>query len=405
MDRLCPADGCPALDWLSTKQWRNNYSTKSDSERQLLPLLPFAASPLGSLNEQAGRVSRNELRGMEPRHKILILDDETAWLEVNREMLAQLPSKPEIRTVSAGTRAVALLDAEQFRLLMCDLKMPKMDGLQVLAIVRRRFPELRTVVLTALEDEEFRSRAYALGVDLFWLKTDMQQNPKMFLDCVESLLGRDMETGFRGIQSKSLMDIIQMECLSRSSTVLRITRGPLVAKIWLQDGELIDAEAEGARGEAAFRRILAWKSGTFENLPAEPDHERTIVKPVDALLLESAQAMDENANPGPDQPRRSGTGKPSGNFPCWHGKARNLWCPFPPTPGEVEALGTQYGEQLAELDAPVDRDRPHGLGEQLEAGPLSHIAATAWNDRLVLLPGRQNLSGWPGRPARDRPIA
>ena len=85
---------------------------------------------------------------MEPHHKILILDDEAAWLEVNREMLAQLPSKPEIRTVNTGTRAVALLDAEPFRLLICDLKMPQMDGLQVLAIVRRRFPELRTVVLS-----------------------------------------------------------------------------------------------------------------------------------------------------------------------------------------------------------------------------------------------------------------
>src|ERR1019366_9115819 len=233
---------------------------------------------------------------METRHKILVLDDDAGWLTLCREMLAQLPSKPEIRTVTSGARAVALLETEPFRLLICDLKMPRIDGLQVLAIVRRRFPELRTIVLSALEDEEFRSRAYALGVDLFWLKTDMQRNIQMFLDCLESLLGRDLDGGFRGIQSKSLMDIIQMECLSRSSTVLRITRGPLVSKMWIQDGELIDAEAEGVRGEPAFRRILAWKSGTFENLPAESGRERTITRPVNALLLESAQAMDENAN-------------------------------------------------------------------------------------------------------------
>ena len=81
--------------------------------------------------------------------------------------------------------------------------MPKMDGLQVLAIVRRRFPELRTVVLTALEDEEFRSRAYALGVDLFWLKTDIQQNLKMFMDCVESLLGRDLKPAFAAFKTKA----------------------------------------------------------------------------------------------------------------------------------------------------------------------------------------------------------
>ena len=82
-----------------------------------------------------------------------------------------------------------MLKSERFRLLLCDLKMPKMDGLQVLTIVRRRFPELRTVVMTAVHNEEFRSRAYALGVDLFWLKPDTQQNMEMFLQCIEGAAG------------------------------------------------------------------------------------------------------------------------------------------------------------------------------------------------------------------------
>src|SRR5580693_7251308 len=232
---------------------------------------------------------------METPHKILVLDDDADWLELCREIFAQLPSKPEIRTVTSSSRALGMLDSEPFRLLICDLKMPRMDGLQVLSVVRRRFPGLRTIVLSGLEDEGFRSRSYALGVDLFWLKSDMQQNSKMFMDCLESLLGRESDGGFRGIQSKGLMDIIQMECLSRSSTVLRITRGPLVAKLWFQEGELIDAEAEGARGEVAFQRLLAWKSGTFENLPPETSRGRTIHKPINALLLESAQSMDESA--------------------------------------------------------------------------------------------------------------
>src|SRR5690242_3603631 len=232
---------------------------------------------------------------MDSRHRILILDDDPVFLELYKEWLSQLPSKPEIHTSTSGARAMALLESEPFRVLICDLKMPKMDGLQVLAIVRRRFPELRTVVMTGVQDEEFRSRAYSLGVDLFWLKPDTQQNMQMFLECLESLLGRDNENGFRGIQNKSLMDILQMECLSQSSTVFRITRGSLIGKIWINNGDLVDAEAEGARGEAAFRRILEWKSGTFETLPAEPDRERTITKSINALLLETAQAMDETA--------------------------------------------------------------------------------------------------------------
>ena len=291
---------------------------------------------------------------------------------------------------------MALLEAEPFRLLICDLKMPKMDGLQVLSIVRRRFPELRTVVMTAVQDEEFRSRAYALGVDLFWLKPDTQQNMQMFMECLKSLLGRDIEGGFRGVQSKGLMDIIQMECLSQSSTVLRITRGALTGRIWIHGGDLIDAEAEGARGEAAFKRILEWKSGTFENLPPEPDHERTINKPANALLLETAQAMDEIANhadPGSAEEaehRRT----------VWRLSALTRegaeWVVSRPEAGTAEGCGTQAAEELSKwmhyATAAAQR-----LTERLETGPLSHIAAQTADRRVILLPwdSKTFLVAWP----------
>ena len=337
---------------------------------------------------------------MEIQHKILVLDDDADWLELSRAMLAQLPSKPEIRTATSGKRALAMLDAEPFQLLICDLKMPRIDGLQVLAIVRRRFPELRTVVLSGLEDEDFRSRAYALGVDMFWLKTEMQGNMQMYLDCLESLLGRDQDGGFRGIQSKNLMDIIQMECLTRSSTVLRITRGSLVAKLWIKDGELTDAEAEGTRGEVAFQRILTWKSGTFENLPAEPNHERTITKPVNALLLESAQAIDE----GGDSAAQAAD-------PTTQIHRRTVWklslltragAEFVVTvplegQGAHEAMGTQA--QTAEQYANWTRRAAEivkRLGGALDAGPLLHLNANNLERQVLMMPREDKnfLVGW-----------
>src|SRR5438552_15500879 len=230
---------------------------------------------------------------METRHKILLLDDDPDLLAMYKEILAEMPSRPEVLTAQAGSIAMAMLEAEPFRLLICDLKMPKIDGLQVLSIVRRKYPQLRTVALTSVPDEQFRSRAYALGVDLFWHKPTTEQEIKMFLECLESLLGREIETGFRGVQSKSLVDIIQLECISQSSSVLRITNSALAGKIWIQEGEVIDAEAGDLAGEPAFQKILSWKTGNFETLPAEPTRPRTITKSYNALLLESAQAMDE----------------------------------------------------------------------------------------------------------------
>jgi DNA-binding NarL/FixJ family response regulator len=345
---------------------------------------------------------------MEKRNKILILDDDADWLSLCRDLLATLPSQPEIFTANAARRALAIIETEKIRLLICDLKMPRIDGLQMLAIVRRRYPELRTIVLSGLEDEEYRSRAYALGVDLFWLKTEMQRNSKLFNECLESLLGqpdRDHDTGFRGIQSKSLMDIIQMECLSRSSTVLRIARGPLVAKLWIQDGELIDAETDGARGEVAFQRLLAWKSGSFENLPAEPRHERTIQKSVNALLLESAQTMDENSAAGPDTVESNSHRKTIWKLSQLTREGAEFILAVPAEgQGEPESIGTQSIASTAHWTRRAD-EIARRLGEKLEAGPLSHVSGQNL-ERQVLLLSRGDkafLVGWPTDAAGNLP--
>lgn len=338
---------------------------------------------------------------MDHRHKILLLDDDADWLALCREVLSALPSHPEILTANNAKRALALLESEKIRLLISDLKMPRIDGLQMISIVRRRFPVVRTVVLSGMEEEDYRSRAYALGVDLFWLKPEMQRNAKMFIECIESLIGqsdRESDTGFRGLQSKSLMDIIQMECLSRTSTLLRVTHGPLVAKLWIQDGELLDAECEGARGEAAFQRLLAWKTGTFENLPAEPARERTINKPVNALLLESAQTLDESANAGtaPESAESNLHRQTMWKLSQLTREGAEFVLAVPLGAGEPEALGTQNVDALAKWTRHA-AEITRRLGDRLEAGPLSHVTAESSERQVVLLArdDRAFLVGWP----------
>lgn len=231
------------------------------------------------------------------RHKILLVDDDQDFLEVYWEVLQRLPSRAEVHTATTGARALALLESEPFTLLMVDIHMPKMDGLQLVAIARRKFPQLRIVVLTGVDDEQFRARAYGMGVDQFWQKPDRDKEVEVLLESVEALLHHEAQGGFRGMQSKSLVDIIQFECMSQASGVLRITNGQMEGRIWMQAGAVIDAEAQELKGEAAFRRLLGWKTGSFEMLAPEPDHPRVITVSYQTLLLESAQVMDEAAGP------------------------------------------------------------------------------------------------------------
>jgi CheY-like chemotaxis protein len=229
--------------------------------------------------------------------KILLLDDDQDFLELYREMLVQqLSCMPDVRTAASGARALALLESEPFHLLIVDLNLPKMDGLQVLSIARRKYPEVRLVILTGIRDEQFRARAYAMGVDQYWIKPESDQEMGLFMESMESLLNREASGGFRGIQSKSLVDIVQLECLSQSSTVLKITNGLAEGKIWIQNGEVTHAEAPGMTAEAAFEKILTWKTGNFENMPADMAQPRTIFTSYQGLLLNTAQAQDEAAS-------------------------------------------------------------------------------------------------------------
>ncbi len=300
-------------------------------------------------------------------HKVLLLDDDVDLLDMYRQLLGQLPSQPEIHTATSGPRAMAMLEAEPFRLLICDLKMPKMDGLQVLSIVRRKHPELRTVALTSVADEQFRSRAYALGVDLFWYKPATEQEIKMFLECLESLLGRESDSGFRGVQSKSLVDIIQLECISQSSSVLRITNGGLIGKIWIHEGEVIDAEAGEMTGEPAFHKILSWRAGGFESLPAEPSRPRTILKSYNGLLLETAQAIDESRATA----EQNGAAAITSTMPQLS-QIEGIEFVLAMKPGQENppiARGLENPERMAEWSRQT-LERFRALSDRIHAGPL-----------------------------------
>ena len=319
---------------------------------------------------------------MATQQKILLLDDDEQMLDLNQELLKQLPSKPEVHVCNSGARAIAILESEPFTLLITDLRMPKMDGLQVLAIVRRKFPHLRIVVLTGLLDEEYRSRAYAQGVELFWQKPSSSEEVKLFQDCIESLLSQETrnEGGFRGMQSKSLVDLIQLECLSQSSSVLRVTQGSVEGKIWVQNGDIIDATAAHFTGEDAFKEILSWKGGNFEILPADPEHVRTIHNSYQGLLLDSAQAIDESRGQQASVEQGSGAegATPSGSVLSPLTRFEGVEFVFT-APDDEKARSDSWGlENAPQLTkwARATHRRLAELGEKLGAGTLNQVMGT-----------------------------
>ncbi len=326
---------------------------------------------------------------MPARHKILILDDEHDILEIYQEILARIPSQPEIHTADSGPRALALLESEAFNLLLVDLRMPAMDGFQVLTIVRRRFPTLRVVVMTSAQDEQFRARAYAMGIDLYMEKPKTGKEIINFVDCIESMLEREVHGGFRGVQSKTLMDIIQLECLTQSSSMLKIASGPGEGCIWFQKGEIIDAATGEVMGREAFLEMLRWKSGSFEILPCDMPRPRTIFVSYESLLMETAQTIDESTAEEPAA--GEGDTSPLAGFSRYKG----VQFVVAVQSGE-EMKFDHWAAEYPERTAAWIRDTTQtfqALGDRLEAGQLEMIEAIGTQRHVGLLCDGENALG------------
>lgn len=319
------------------------------------------------------------------RSKILLVDDDQDFLEVYWEILKRLPSNPEVHTASTGARALALLESEPFHLLIVDLNMPKMDGLQVIAIARRKYPKLRIVVWTCIADEQFRARAYGMGVDQYWQKPGAESERAHFLDSVESMLQKDVQGGFRGVQSKSLVDLIQLECLSQNSTTLRISHGALTGRIWIVGGELIDAETEDLKGEAAFRRILGWRTGNFEMLPGDETRPRGIFSSYQALLLEIAQAFDEAGGlPANGDTVHTSKDNASPLMPLTRFDGVQFILSVGPRPScETKSWGLEHPDHVSDWMQEALKSFAQ-LGDALQAGPLQQVTGMGNSSHIAL---------------------
>lgn len=104
-------------------------------------------------------------------HKILVVDDDILVLEALEELLTA--SGYVVRVAARGQEALEMLDRECFDLLLLDVVMPKMTGLDLCREVRKRDDEMskvKIIMLTAKTEEKDVEIQEKYGCDLYLTK-------------------------------------------------------------------------------------------------------------------------------------------------------------------------------------------------------------------------------------------
>jgi len=96
---------------------------------------------------------------------ILIVDDEQSY----RQLLSLVfeADGNNIRTAMNGRQALEALDAEPADVIISDVKMPDMDGIEMLRAVRETLPDIGVILMTAFASVETAREAFKLGADDF----------------------------------------------------------------------------------------------------------------------------------------------------------------------------------------------------------------------------------------------
>ncbi len=106
-----------------------------------------------------------------PRIRVLLADDHPAVRAGIRQFLERDPSIEVIAEAGNGEEALALIAQHRPDVVILDLRMPGLSGLEVLRQLRAEHPEIRVLVLTAYDDDPYIFAALRAGARGYLLKT------------------------------------------------------------------------------------------------------------------------------------------------------------------------------------------------------------------------------------------
>jgi len=219
---------------------------------------------------------------------VLIVDDEKVFLLSLSDGLKSYSDEFNVLIAFDGKEAVKILNSTKIDLVVTDLKMPEMDGFQLLAYLTRHFPNIPTIVMTAFGTPDMEEKLLNVGA------TQYMEKPLDFdvlADNIRQHVARDDSQGhIKGITLGTFLQFLEME---EKTCTLTVTSNERIGSLYFLEGELINAKTETSEGEQAAFEIIGWDETEIEINYSCKNKTKTITSPLSFVLMESCKIKDE----------------------------------------------------------------------------------------------------------------
>lgn len=223
---------------------------------------------------------------------ILVVDDEKSFLEVLVKGLQTFDPNFNVLGAKNGKRAIEILESNTIDFLVTDLKMPEMDGFELLAYISRHFPSIPTIVITAFATPEAEENLLNLGTMKLMVKP---VDFSMLKEAIKEGLKANSSLG--SLSGVSLGGILQLVDMEQKTCLIEVNSGDRKGLIYFKEGKLYNAIYDDLRKEEAALEMLVWdevKVG-FKKLPNK-NIRRRINATLMGLIIEASRLKDESSH-------------------------------------------------------------------------------------------------------------
>ena len=229
---------------------------------------------------------------------VLLVDDEQLVLNSIKDGIEAYLDDIKVLVALDGYQALQLLHSNKVDLVVTDLNMPVMDGIEFLASMSRSYPNIPFIVMTGYGTPEVEEEVKRLG-GFGYVKKPIDL--KSLADSVSQSL-ESTSSGY--IHGVSLATFLQMAAYEQKTATLEIRSQERVGYLYLNHGKLIEAETDDLKGKDAALQIMRWKEPEIyiDDVCKRTKQDKYMESSVFSLVLEAARLRDEesqNALPTP----------------------------------------------------------------------------------------------------------
>jgi predicted regulator of Ras-like GTPase activity (Roadblock/LC7/MglB family)/ActR/RegA family two-component response regulator len=223
---------------------------------------------------------------------VLIVDDERYFLLSLVEGLGSYATDFNTLTAENGKKAVEILKSTEIDLVITDLKMPEMDGFELLAYMSKNAAWIPVIVMTAYSTPDIKAKLEKIG------SFKVLEKPLDFKDLVDHIFTElaTLSKGYiRGIALPAFLQLVEME---KKTCTLKIVSKGRTGYLYFSAGELMEADNGTELKEKAALDIVCWDEAEIEIDSICKEKTRNIFTTLSHILMDGFRLKDENSRGG-----------------------------------------------------------------------------------------------------------